>query len=164
MNWTLCYWPLLQLMVLHSSFDLLKKYAKTLTFEEVLSYSWGPINQSKSVFVWTCNVSFIISSGMLWKIDTNTLRLKHWLKSLWPQGYQHIRIWDAITNFCLRRRGTHICALIPRLSSSLIPNCLKQGFESLTAVWIVMRGWCRPVLSKLMQPLLMNDSQMSSGS
>lgn len=107
----------LELVVLHSSFDLLKKYAKTLTFKEVLSYSWRPINQSKSVFVWTCNVSFIISSGMLWKIDTNTLRLKHWLKSLWPQGYQHIRTWDVIMIFCLKRRGTHICALISRLSS-----------------------------------------------
>lgn len=80
-----CVWPLLLLMgrktlelvILHSSFDLLKKYAKTLTFQEVLSYSWGPINQSKSVLIQT--VSFIVSSGMLWKIGTNSLRLKHWL-------------------------------------------------------------------------------------
>jgi len=41
----------LEVFFLHSSFDLLKKYAKTLTFKEVLSYSWGTINQSKSVFV-----------------------------------------------------------------------------------------------------------------
>lgn len=41
----------IELVVLHSSFDLLKKYATTLTYEEVLSYSWRPINQSKSVFV-----------------------------------------------------------------------------------------------------------------
>lgn len=145
----------LELVFLHSSFDLLKKYAKTLTFKKVLSYSWGPINQSKSVSVWTCNVSFIISSSMLWKI--NTLRLKHWLKSLWPQVYQHIWIRDVIMNFCLRRRGTHTCTYSTSLQlkihsllkalCSLMPNYLEQGFESLTAVWIVMRGWCRPVQS-----------------
>lgn len=98
----------IELVVLHSSFDLLKKYAKTLTYEEVLSYSWRPINQSKSVFVWTCNVSFIISSGMLWKIYTNTLRFNlHWLESSRLSAYLDTGCdYEFLSE---KERNTHTC-------------------------------------------------------